>query len=83
MRQPNIQGVVVLCERVEAVVQHDVPERAVDVVGLGEAVAMGCTVDHAVLHLLVHTGGRKRGRKMSGEEEETFSFPFQMSYVSM
>ena len=63
MRQPNIQSVVVLCERVEAVVKDDVLQRAVDVVGLGEPVAVWRAVDHAVLHLLVYTGGREEGRK--------------------
>lgn len=53
-RQPHVQGVIVLCQGVEAVVQDEVLKRGVDVVRLSKAKAMWRAVDHAVLHFFVH-----------------------------
>lgn len=60
--QRDVERVVVLDQRRVLVVQHQLLQRAVQVVGLGEAVAGARLVDDAVLHLAIHPvgGGRER-----------------------
>lgn len=60
--QGYIQLLVVLDQGCVAVVEDQVSQRGVQVVGLGKAVPCGRPVDHAVLHIPVHTvmGGKKR-----------------------
>ena len=52
--EPDVERVVVLHEGCVLVVEHELLEGAVQVVGLGEAVARGRLVDDAVLDLTVH-----------------------------
>lgn len=58
VRQPHIERVVVLDQWGLVVVQHQVFQSAVQVVGLGETIATGRAVDDTVLHLAVHTTDR-------------------------
>lgn len=53
--EPDVEGVVVLDEGCLLVVEHQLLQRAVQVVGLREAVAPGSAVDDAVLHFPVGT----------------------------
>lgn len=55
VHQPDVQGLVVLCQGVEAVVQNELLQRAVEVVGLSEAVTTWRAVDHAMLYFFIHT----------------------------
>lgn len=63
--QRDIQGVVVLHQGRVLVVQDQVLEGGVEVVGFGEAVASCCLVDHAVLGVTVHPA-RERRESRSG-----------------
>lgn len=58
VRQPHIERVVVLDQWGLVVVQDQVFQSAVQVVGLGETIATGRAVDDTVLHLAVHTTDR-------------------------
>lgn len=58
--QGYIQRVVVLDEGDVSVVEHQVSERAVQVVRLGEPIARSSLVDHAVLHLAIHPARGER-----------------------
>lgn len=49
--QPNVEGIVVLDEGRLLVVEHQLLQGAIQVVGLCKAVAPRCAVDHTVLHL--------------------------------
>lgn len=53
--QGYIQLLVVLDQRCVAVVEDQVSERGVQVVGLSKAIPRRRLVDHAVLHIPVHT----------------------------
>lgn len=53
--EAHVQRVVVLHQGGVVVVEHQVLQAAVQVVGLSEAEASSCAVDDAVLHLPVHT----------------------------
>lgn len=55
--QGYIQLVVVLDQGLMLVVEHQVLQGAVKVVGLGEAIAFVRLVDDAVLGIAIHTGG--------------------------
>lgn len=52
--EAHVQGVVVLHQRGVLVVEHQLLQAAVQVVGLGESEAPRRAEDHAVLHLAVH-----------------------------
>lgn len=58
--QGYIQLLVVLDQGCVAIVEDQVSQRGVQVVGLGEAVPRGRPVDHAVLHIPVHTASQKK-----------------------
>lgn len=58
--QRDIQRIVVLDERRVLVVQHELLQGAVQVVGLRETVAGARLVDDAVLHLAIHPEGQTR-----------------------
>lgn len=55
--QRDVERVVVLDQRGVLVVQHQLLQRAVQVVGLGETEAGARLVDDAVFHLSVHAEG--------------------------
>lgn len=55
VHQPDVQGLVVLCQGVEAVVQNELLQRAVEVVGLSEAIATWRAINHAMLHFYINT----------------------------
>lgn len=57
--ESHIEGVVVLRQRCVSVVQHQLLQAVVQVVGLGEAIAARRAVDDAVLHLAVRPEGRR------------------------
>lgn len=58
-----------LDERRVLVVQDQFFQRAVQVVGLCEAVARGRLVDDAVLDLTIHTAGEQRGERETEKEK--------------
>lgn len=60
--QGYIQLLVVLDQGRVAIVEDQVSQRGVQVVGLGKAVPRGRPVDHAVLHIPVHTALQGRSR---------------------
>lgn len=51
--EPDVEGVVVLDQGRLLVMEHQLLQRAVQIVGLCKAVAASRAVDHAVLHLPV------------------------------
>lgn len=53
--KPDVEGVVVLDKGRLLVMEHQLLQRAVQVVGLREAVAPSSAVDHTVLHFPVGT----------------------------
>lgn len=53
--QGYIQLLVVLDQGCVAVVEDQLPQRRVEVVGLSKAIPCGRPVDHAVLHIPIHT----------------------------
>lgn len=61
--QRDVERVVVLHQRGVLVVQHQLLQRAVQVVGLRETVTGARLVDDAVFHLSVHTEGDKETQR--------------------
>lgn len=59
--QVNIQLVVVLDQGDIFVVEHQVFERRVEIVRLGESVTRCSLVDDAVLGIALHTGKEEKG----------------------
>lgn len=57
--QGYIQLLVVLDQGCVSVVEHQLSQRRVQVVGLSKAEPCGCPVDHTVLHIPVHTARDK------------------------
>lgn len=53
--QSDVEGIVVLDEGRLLVVEHQLLQGAIQVVGLCKAVAPSCAVDHTMLHLPVRT----------------------------
>lgn len=69
MSQRDIQGVIVLHQGRVLVVQDQVLEGGVEVVGLREAVARRRLIDDAVLGVTVHPAGEKEERGLAASEE--------------
>lgn len=68
--QRDVERVVVLHQRGVLVVQHQLLQRPVQVVGLGETETGAGLVDDAVLHLSVHTEGDKDTRRLDETGEQ-------------
>lgn len=68
--QRDVERVVVLHQRGVLVVQHQLLQRAVQVVGLRETKTGARLVDDAVLHLSFHTEGDKEGERERQRERE-------------
>ena len=66
--EAHVERVVVLHQRGLVVVEHQVLQAAVQVVGLREAKTPRRAVDHAVLHLTFHTEDREEGFNHAGQE---------------
>lgn len=75
MGERDRERVVVLHERGVLVVQHQLLQRPVQVVGLCEAEACGRAVDDAVLGVAVHPAGTGRGAGGQGVGGAPAGFP--------
>lgn len=82
--EAHVERVVVLHQGGLVVVEHQVLQAAVQVVGLSEAEAARCAVDHAVLHLTFDAVETERGRSQHRWlfSASTANFPSVFSLIS-